>query len=122
MPEYTESSTGYQQEQQRLYQQLTDRILGRDSAAAYQMEQEALRQRILVSISVERHNYRARTGNDPRYVILGRREYLALRSSPLMGSPYPADGALIIERIHGLEIIEATRRESFIAVCDNAQA
>lgn len=93
----------------------------RERAAVYQMEQEALRQRILTSISVERHNYRARTGNDPRYVILGRREYVALRSSPLMAVPLPASGEAVIERIHGLEIIEATRRESFIAVCDNAQ-
>jgi len=92
----------------------------RDLSAAHQIEQEALRQRILTSISVERHNYRARTNTDPRYVILGRREYVALRSSPMMFAAFPAAGEVVTERIHGLEIIE-TRRESFIAVCDNAQ-
>lgn len=91
----------------------------REHAAAYQMEQEALRQRVLTSIDVERSNYRNHYNNEPRYVILGRREYMALRSSPVVMQGTVVGS--VVEMIYGLEIIEAARRESFIAVCDNVQ-
>lgn len=98
----------YQREQARLFAQTLDMITGKN--------RDKERVDLLYQIDRARNEHLAETGRDPQYLILGQRELMILRSTPQVVQLLVENS--IIERYEMMEIIEAARRVSFIAVCD----
>jgi len=62
-----------------------------------------------------RATYVATTGKEPRFVVLGWREYDALQDAAHARGQQPS--AVSLETVVGLEVVR-TLRGSFVAVCD----